>query len=342
MHHFCTYFDHRYLSRGIALYQSLERHCPEFCLWVLGLSKECCAALSQCAFDRMKVVALEELESKDNGLVRAKKNRNLVEYYFTLTPSFPSYLFERYKSIDFLTYVDADCCFFADPAPVFKEIGENAVAIIGHRFSPHLVQREKYGKYNVSWLSFRRNQQGLACLDWYREKCLDWCHDYLDGERFADQKYLDQFEKLFSSVHVLMHKGANLAPWNVSNYALTVRNDIILVDDQPLIFYHFHGLKRLLGPLFNSGFASYQTKLTPFIKEHIYQNYLAELQKIQKEYLSHVVVSPILDRIHEKPESVVARKGYGNMHELFENASNLIRVLKANTSLLARPRKTTA
>ena len=32
---YCSYFDHNYLSRGVALYRSLQRHAPGARLWVL-------------------------------------------------------------------------------------------------------------------------------------------------------------------------------------------------------------------------------------------------------------------------------------------------------------------
>ena len=38
---YCTYFDHNYLSRGLALYHSLQRHAPGARLWVLCLSEAC-------------------------------------------------------------------------------------------------------------------------------------------------------------------------------------------------------------------------------------------------------------------------------------------------------------
>jgi hypothetical protein len=333
---FCTYFDHRYLSRGIALYRSLEKYCPDFCLWVLGLSRECCAVLAQCAFDRMKIIPLESIEAFDKGLGAVKAERNLVEYYFTLTPSLPLYVFNEDKNVDFLTYIDADCCFFSDPTPLFEEIGGKSVAIIGHRFSPHLAHLEKYGKYNVSWLSFRRNKQGLACLSWYHDKCQEWCHDYLDGDRYADQKYLDQFEKLFPEVHVLTHKGANLAPWNAGNYALVLQNGKIFVDKQLLIFYHFERLKKLFGPVFDTGFHLYHTKLTPFIKEHVYRGYVAELQEIQKRYLSRTPIPPVLLRMDNKSKILFIKRLNYDMYEALKRVSNLFKAVKANSQIIAR------
>ena len=44
---YCTYFDHNYLSRGLALYHSLQRHAPGARLWVLCLSEPVTAPWSR-------------------------------------------------------------------------------------------------------------------------------------------------------------------------------------------------------------------------------------------------------------------------------------------------------
>ena len=44
--YFCTYFDHRYLVRGLAMIRSLAAHCPAARVWVLCMDDTTYATLS--------------------------------------------------------------------------------------------------------------------------------------------------------------------------------------------------------------------------------------------------------------------------------------------------------
>lgn len=274
MRYYCTYFDHHYLPQGLVLYESLRRHGAPFRLWVLCLDQLCYDALAQVNLPDVTMVALTELEYGNEELLAAKRNRSLIEYYFTLTPAWPLYLLSRFKEIELLTYLDSDLFFFSDPAPLFDEIGPNSVGIIAHHFAPRVRWMECYGRYNVGWLTFRRDGQGMACLQWWRDRCLEWCYDRCEADRFADQKYLNQWPDLFSDVHEVRHKGANLGPWNVSNYALRAQEDRVLVDEEPLVFFHFQGFKRISRRLFDSNLAGYKVSLAEVLRDNIYEPYL--------------------------------------------------------------------
>ena len=283
MYYFCTYFDHRYISRGLALYYSLRKHCSNFKLFVLCFSNECYEVLKQKGLEDIFLLKLEDIERGDEELLKAKDNRTLVEYYFTLTPSFILYVLNNFDYVDFITYLDADLYFFSEPDQIFEEVGENSIVIVPHRFPARLKHLEEFGIYNVSWLSFRRDENGLGCLRWYRERCNEWCYDRVEGDRYADQKYLEKFEILFDRVHVIQHKGANVAPWNIENYKIAVRGSKVYVDDQPLIFYHFHGLKKIFSFLYDSGAIVYGVKLPKLVRTGIYLPYINALKKIERE-----------------------------------------------------------
>jgi hypothetical protein len=111
---------------------------------------------------------------------------------------------------------------------------------------------------------------------------LEWCYDRLEDGKFADQAYLDDWAYRFTGVIVLVNKAAGLAPWNLNNYTYT-QNKInpvaVLVDGQPLIMYHFHGVKQVSLKKWDIDLVGYTGKINLIVKENIYVPYLTELSK---------------------------------------------------------------
>jgi len=287
MYYFCTYFDQHYLARGLALFSSLQKHCPEFKLWVLCMDHVAYEILEKFNLPGLYPIAMEEFERNDEPLRSAKQNRSRIEYYFTCTSSLPLYVLNNRPEVDLITYLDADLFFFADPAPLFTELGKGSVSIVGHHFSPHLRYLERRGIYNVGWFSFRRDEDALSCLNWWREQCITWCYDREEEGRFADQKYLDDWPTRFKNVVVLEHKGANLGPWNVGNYDLHSLNaNTVLVDEEPLIFFHFHGLRKINQWLYNPSWGDYGIDPSKVLRRRVYAPYLQTLFDVNRQLLS--------------------------------------------------------
>lgn len=244
-YHFCTYFDRNYLTRGLALYHSLRRHCRRpFVLWTLCFDDETFAVLSRLNLVGIRLVRRADFEADDADLAAARANRTAVEYYWTCTPSLPLYVLRQDESIEVITYLDADLFFFSDPQPIFDEFGDGSILIHGHRYAPeHAHFAETSGIFNVGLLVFRRDNFGLECLWWWRERCNEWCYARFEDSKYGDQKYLDDWPERFRGVIVLQHPGAGLAPWNISQYQIESAENHILVNGYSLIFFHFHALK---------------------------------------------------------------------------------------------------
>src|SRR5262245_26031723 len=94
--YFCTYFDRNYLPRGLALYESLRRHCPAFKLRVLCMDRISHEALTMLELPDVHAIALADCERGDKDLLEAKPNRTLIEYYFTCSLSSPLFIFENH------------------------------------------------------------------------------------------------------------------------------------------------------------------------------------------------------------------------------------------------------
>ncbi len=256
MNHYCTYFDRGFLAQGLAMWTSLKAHDATAVLWVLALDEPAATALRKLGEPGLRVTALAEFEAAEPDLVAAKANRGKVEYYFTLTPCWPHWLLCTRPEIDAITYLDADLFFWSGPQPFFAAIA-NAGASVGmtaHRYPPGLESLAVWGRFNVGIQYFRRDERGLAVLADWRARCLEWCYDRLEAERFADQKYLDAWPERFgSAVLVVAHPGINAAPWNWSGGRWEKNAAGLTVDGQPLVVFHFAKFRPLGGGVWDSG-----------------------------------------------------------------------------------------
>lgn len=270
---YCTLFDGGYIARGLALAGSLNEHCRPFELYILCMDDDAGLLLAQLEMPNVVPVRLAELEGEDKLLADIKPTRNTVEYYFTCKASLVRYVLAKNADCERVTYLDADLYFCSDPSGLDDEIAASSVAVIEHRFTPVNQRLFKYGRFNAGWLSVRNDAAGRECIDWWRSRCLEWCYDYVKGDRYADQKYMDRFPELFNAA-IVANIGANLAPWNIGNYTLTYQGGKLFVDDQQLVFYHFQGVKHLFGSLVESGLASYRQSLSPVARDYLYLPYL--------------------------------------------------------------------
>ena len=317
--HFCTYFDRHYLTRGLALYESLVRHSQRpFTLWVLCFDDETHRILSALSLGQMRLISLAAFEEGDEELVRVKPGRTRVEYYWTCSPSLPLYILDHHPEVDVITYLDADMYFFGDPLPILEEFSGHSVMIVEHRYTPEYEGRSAdAGTYNVSVLTFRRDVNGLACLRWWRERCIEWCYARFEDGKFGDLLYLDEWPTRFDGVGVLAHVGVGLAPWNFGRYRVDCHAEAVQVDGAPLICFHFHGCRWVAPQVAQPMDHHYGRQFSARHISRLYQPYLRALRDCR-------------ERIETIPGCTVAR-------EQVAKAGGLVSGLFRQQFLLAWP-----
>lgn len=276
-YNFCTYFDAAYLAKGLALYRSLERWMPHFTLSICCLDDRCYAALASAELPRARLISLSQLEAADPVFAQTRCNRSRIEYYFTATPVLLLQTLQRATSGQLVTYLDADLYFFASPGPLIELLAGASCGLIEHRFPPHSEALKVHGIYNVGWVSLRNDEVGLACAEWWRRRCLERCPDRVEEGRFADQKYLEDLPQEFPGVRVLDHPGANLAPWNIERHRVRSCGGQILVDGQPIIFFHFHELRRISRRVHCARFLNLRKRPVDVVIEQLYKPYIEAL-----------------------------------------------------------------
>jgi len=250
--YFCTYFDRNYLYKAMALIESLTAHAEaDFHLFIVCLDEITRTLLKRMQLPNISLIPLHEIEARDLPLLTARGNRSLVEYYWTLTPTVILRLLERNPEVDILTYLDADLYFFSSPEPIFEELGTGSVLVHEHRFTPEFEKKFLVnGRFNVGLLCFKRDSRGLQVLQWWRDRCNEWCYARNEQGKFGDQAYLDEWPSRFEGVVISQNEGVGVAPWNQGGLVFsTGPNGSPLVNNKPLIFYHFHNFK-MLSPQF--------------------------------------------------------------------------------------------
>ncbi len=278
--HFVTLFDSYFLPQGLSLYKSLERHCSPFHLWIGAVDEACEMALLSLALEHVTVVRMSELENAQ--LLSVKPGRSIGEYCWTLTPFLPSYVFNRKSDLNRVTYIDADLFFFESAKPLIDEFVRSGkhVLLTEHAFGPEYMPAMKYGRFCVQFITFRNTDSARKVLEWWQNRCIEWCFGRLEDGKFGDQKYLDQWPDLFKyDVHVLTQTCRTVAPWNVDYLAGKV-------EGVKPIFYHFHGL-RLTSPNFLVLYSGYRIGRR---NRWIYERYLPDFRAAIAELRSRQIV----------------------------------------------------
>ena len=250
---FCTLFDINYIDKGLTLFDSMRRHMNEFKLYVFAFDDKCYEILKKVNHKSLIPISMEEFETPD--LLRVKEERTRAEYCWTCSPWIIKHVLEKYNE-PICTYIDADMFFFSSPQSVFDEMREknDSVIIVPHRFRSIEEEREahdKVGSYCVEFNTFVNDASGKEALDWWADRCLEWCYYAIPGttEWYGDQKYLNVFPEKFEGVMICDHFGVGLAPWNIDLVSFEVEESgvpYVKVKKSgkvyPVVIYHFENV----------------------------------------------------------------------------------------------------
>ena len=278
MHNFCTLFDSNYLTRALVLYRSLVRTGDEFTLYAVCFDDLAYEALRKLALPGLVAIPLGEFETA--GLLAVKPQRSAGEYCWTCTPHVIRHVLDTYR-LDEVTYLDADLCFYAKPSLLLQEFAQSgaSVLITSHRYTPRYDQSAASGTYCVQFMTFKSDSRGLTVLQWWQDRCLEWCYNRVEDGKFGDQKYLDDWLERFDGVHALRHIGGGVAPWNVQQYDVHVADGALHANDAMLVFYHFHGYKQYADGTLELG----AYRLAGSVRELLYRPYVQGLAEARRE-----------------------------------------------------------
>jgi hypothetical protein len=240
----CTLFDFRFAIQGITMIESVERHTSASINWVtLALDAETYDYLTKLQKENLRVLRFEDLEDQD--LQNLFGVRPWGEICWTSAACLLSYCLKNSRADELVAYIDADCFFFQDFLEFLKYAEpRQRIFIHEHRFSEDRAEwLAKSGRFNVGVVAGFKSDEFDRCVTRWREQVIDDCSVNQELGKCGDQSYLNEWPNLYQNLRIVDLKGAGVAPWNLNNYRLGVRETGPTVDGESIIFFHFHGLK---------------------------------------------------------------------------------------------------
>ena len=289
MIHIVTLFGLSYMSRGLAMIESIRNSSNASIKYtVLAMDDSTFQFLRTLKIANLHVLHLRDFADLEfQSLIGVRPFRELC---WTAASCLVRNVFKTDEESDFVIYVDSDCYFYSDILEMTTnwENGSN-IFLHEHRYSPlRELWEESAGRFNVGVVGFRaKSDEAWKCLERWRVQVLAACELDPDKGLCGDQTYLNEWPDLYVGLQIMKSAGEGAAPWNVEPLLARKSNDIISIDGQKLIFYHFHslrlGVNKKLRILCSRLAYGYSIPIS--FRKFVYGPYLAHLRTLNRRLL---------------------------------------------------------
>jgi hypothetical protein len=236
---FCTITTNGYLLKALALYESISMHMDNnFHIWICTIDEPAYDLLMKLNLPNASIIDVGAIETE--RLLLAKNNRYVNEYCWTIKASLIKYILKHHNDIDSILYLDSDTFMFSKPDPFFDHLKQNNVLLTCHNFGDgvHYLTRQK-GLYNAGIVGFKNSRNALRILNWWENRCIEWCYNDIQPNRFGDQKYLETIKNKHPKTAVIKSVGGNAAMWNIEYSEVKRLDNKVYINDDILVFFHF-------------------------------------------------------------------------------------------------------
>ena len=244
----CTIVSSDYLPYARTLLDSVRKFHPEIHFNIMvsddGYFDPTIAQLDGNCFLHL---AAEVCSTHLSNAIRNKyQQSNPDAFRWSCKPVFINHLI-RTKGYEQVIYVDCDIHFF-HPFEFFHEALRHYRVLLTPHWRTHWPSCDsseyKYlfnnGLYNAGFIG--ASSTATDIMDWWAECCLYSCEKGSFEGEYVDQSILNLMPVYYEGVHILKHKGCNVAVWNRHECPRVRQIDgSILIDEQfPVVFIHFN------------------------------------------------------------------------------------------------------
>jgi len=295
-----SYIDANYLPKLLICYRSLQEHFKDKFKFHLFCFDNCTYEIMK-EYNYSNVVLYRKEEFEINEIIKQKSNKKSYEYFWTYTPIVLKKIMNEVDDDELVCYMDTDMMFYNSPKVIFDELEDKDVLIQPNNFSvKERWQFEPIGYYCTAFDIFRNNENTRKIVDDWAKQCIDLCSADFSTGQFGDQKYMDYWRDKYENVREVTVVGADVAPWNIDKYDVSTRNGYVFVNNNPLIYYHFHAFKMNFENLsyMIEGDRDNHYDIRQDAIENIYQPYIDKYKnvieelKTKKLFLEYTKINP--------------------------------------------------
>lgn len=244
-----TSINNGYLPKARILAASVRKHHPEAKM-VLMLSDFADPALDYSDFDI--VLGPSDVVTGVDNLEAWLFDHTVVELCTAVKPFAFRHLFDKY-GFRSVVYQDPDTVLYSRLTELEAELESHPIVLTPHVSVPaadtdDLLDGEmlgclRHGVFNLGFLALTSEGEGPVFLQWWLDRCRDYCFDDNQRGLFTDQKWIDLAPCFFQTLKILRLPSYNVATWNLYYRDVARADDgsIVVNREYPLRFYHFSG-----------------------------------------------------------------------------------------------------
>ncbi len=260
---FVSYFSKEYVISALASMQSAVTNNPGSNGMLVCIDQEGLELLNGLSIaSNISIVPFGRLEKSKAEFERFSKSRTKFEALVSIKPTLLSEISRYILDNHYYIYLDTDVYFF-NPIEKFLIGNKQSSFVVFQHMYKDKQQNYPFGKFNAGLVVLKKNDDSDWILTEWSRLCSDWCFLRTEHGRYADQGYLDNLVNYESALGV-ESTSINLGMhYPLNRKKLKRNNEKILINSEPLICFHFHGL-RIGSKLISTGLNRYGFKFSNF------------------------------------------------------------------------------
>lgn len=240
MNSFCTIINAAYLPFAKVLQFSLDKQAPGTQLHVFVIDDdkiECPSGL----------IILKQIELSESPFFKSVEKKyastSSDSFRWALKPVIIGYLLE--KGFEKVIYVDPDIYFTGNFTFILDLLNTYSILLTPHWADLDIINNEdsvfsvlRNGLFNAGFIA--ASQNGIQAIHWWAGMCQYKMEKRKELGLYDDQRYLDLLQVQFPYVHIIDHRGCNLAAWNIHSCKREMKNGRLLINgNYEPVFIHF-------------------------------------------------------------------------------------------------------